>query len=306
MRPHTLASLLSSPALAAHHPKTSVIFETDKVGPWLENLAVRPSGTILATRMDAPQLWHVDPHARTGAPLVEVPGVLSTTGIAEVARDVYVFAAGNFSFETRGFAWGSLGVWRVDLARGEGAVPELVAGFPDAGFLNGVAMWDDSRVLVSDTTGNAVYILDVDTGDFEIALEVPLPNGIRAHDGDIYLVSGESGSLYRIPVDRDAHPTGTTELVAPDLSLDDFDIADDGTIYAAAVWDNQVVRIGRDGEVTVLAGGPDSVELLSCTSARLGRTARDGGTVYVTTMGNGAFPGPGEPSTEAKIVAVKL
>lgn len=311
--PAALLAVASAAAAvpAASSPQISVIYETGTVGPWFENLVVRPSGTILASRMDAPQLWHIDPDQKTGFPLVEVPGALSTTGIAEVAEDVYVFAAGNFSFETRGFVPGSLGVWVVDLAGAvaESPVPELVARFPDAGFLNGVAAWDDSRVLVSDTTGGFIYILDVNTGEFSVALDIPevvFANGIRTHKGKIYVVSGESGSLYRIPVDEDARINGTPELVAADLSLDDFDVAHDGTIYGAAVWNNQLVKIAEDGEVTVVAGGPDSLELLSCTSARLGRREEDETTVYVSTMGNGAFAEPGEPSTEAKIVAIQF
>ena len=315
MRLHILLSITATAIATAastrpHHPKLSVIYETDSIGPWFENLAVRPSGTILATRMDAPQLWHIDPRRKTGAPLVEVPGVLSTTGIAEVADDVYVFAAGNFSFEARGFVPGSLSVWKVDLSglKKRAPVPMLIADFPDAGFLNGIAAWDGTRVLVGDTTGSKVYLLDIVSGEFEVALDVPevaFVNGINVRDGWIYFVSGELGTFYRVPVDSDARPTGAPELIAADLSLDDFDIADDGTVFAAAVWNNQVVRITEDRAVTVIAGGPDSVELLSCTSAKLGRTASDKGTIYVSTMGNGAFPEPGDVTTEAKIVAIK-
>lgn len=308
MRAIIPAALLA--VAAARRPQVSVVYETETIGPWFENLAVRPSGTILASRMDAPQLWHIDPDNKTGVPLVEVPGVLSTTGIAEVAEDVYVFAAGNFSFETRSVVPGSFSVWAVDLAGAgdESPVPELVASFPDAGFLNGVAAWDDSRVLVSDTTGGVVYVLDINTGEFSVALDIPevaIANGIRARNGTVYVVSGDSGSIYRIPVDEDAGLNGTPELIAADLSLDDFDIADDGTIYGAAVWNSQVVKIAVDGEVTVVAGGADSLELLSCTSVRLGRRKSDKETIYVSTMGNGAFPEPGDASTEAKIVAIR-
>ncbi|CAI4211097.1 unnamed protein product [Parascedosporium putredinis] len=299
MRFQSLFTLFALPAVLAggNRPgsKVSVIYETDTVGPWFENLVVRPSGTILATRMDDPGSGTSTPAARPA-----------------LTPDVYVFNAGNFSLALGGFVPGSLAVWKVDLTVNWGhsaPVPERVASLPDALFLNGIARWDDTRVLVGDIVGNVVYLLDVTTGDFDVAIDIPettLVNGIRVHDDTVYFVSGAAGSIYRLPVDADALPTGPAQLIAADLNLDDFDMADDGTIYAAAVWSNQLLKVTQAGAVTVLAGGPNSVKLLSCTSARLGRTRKDRNTVYLSTMGNGAFPSPGDVTTEAKIVAVKV
>lgn len=316
MRLQSLFALFALPAVLAggNRPgsKVSVIYETDTVGPWFENLVVRPSGTILATRMDDPRIWHINPRRKTGRPLFTIPEALSATGITELTPDVYVFNAGNFSLALGGFVPGSLAVWKVDLTVNWGhsaPVPERVASLPDALFLNGIARWDDTRVLVGDIVGNVVYLLDVTTGDFDVAIDIPettLVNGIRVHDDTVYFVSGAAGSIYRLPVDADAQPTGPAQLIAADLNLDDFDMADDGTIYAAAVWSNQLLKVTQAGAVTVLAGGPNSVKLLSCTSARLGRTRKDRNTVYLSTMGNGAYPSPGDVTTEAKIVAVKV
>ena len=267
-------------------------------------------GSLLATRMDAPEIWHVDPATNTGEPLVTVPSTLSTTGITELTPDVFVFAVSNFSFvEQVGLTPGSLAVWKVDLNGNEGgdAEPELVAAFPEAEFLNGMATWDEKRVLVGDTMVNVVYLLDVETGEFEVALdgpEVAGVNGIRVHEGDIYAVNTAENLLYRIPVDADARITGEAEVVAEALGLDDFDFGPDGAIYAANMSGNAVVKI-QDGEVTTIAGGGDSQEVLGPTSVRIGRGEGEG-TIYVSTTGNGAFAPPGTVGEPASVAAIDL
>ena len=64
---------------------------------------------------------------------------------------------------------------------------------------------------------------------------------------------------------------------------DDFEVAPDGTIYV--VGDNTLWRVSTEGEVEVLAGGPNDVTLEGATSARLGRTVEDSNVLYITTNG---------------------
>lgn len=302
MRSHSLPLFAATAAAQT----VSTAFQLDDVGTWFENLAVRSDGSVLATRMDAPEIWAIDPVTQTGEALVIVPGVLSTSGIAELREDVFVFAAGNVSFvEPVGVAPGSMGVWKVDLS--EGTEPELVAAFPDAGFLNGMATWDEERVLVGDSGASAVYLLDVETGEFEVALngsEVAGVNGLRVHGGDVYAVSTTEPRLNRIPVDDDCRIAGEVEVLAEDLGLDDFDVGADGAIYAVSPSENVVLKI-FEGLVTTIAGGPDSQDVLAPTSARIGRAGGED-TLYVTTTGNGLFAPPGAVQEPASIVAVSL
>lgn len=301
--------MLAVSAATAQH-LVSTAFQLSEVGTWFENLAVRADGSLLATRMDAPEIWHIDPATNDGDVLITVPSTLSTTGITELTEDVFVFAVSNFSFvEPVGLTPGSLAVWKVDLNGEEGgdAEPELVAEFPDAEFLNGMATWDEKRVLVGDTMVNVVYLLDVETGEFEVALdgpEVSGVNGLRVHEGDVYAVSTTENLLYRIPVDADARIMGDAEVVAEGLGLDDFDFGPDGAIYAANMSGNAVVKINNGG-ITTIAGGEDSRDVLGPTSVRVGRGEGEG-TVYVSTMGNGAFAPPGTVGEPAGIVAISL
>lgn len=303
-------TLLAAAASAAAQNTISTAFQLSEVGTWFENLAVRSDGSILATRMDAPEIWQIDPATNTGEPLVTVPSTLSTTGITELTPDVFVFAVSNFSFvEPVGLTPGSLAVWKVDLNENEDgdAEPELVAEFPEAEFLNGMATWDDKRVLVGDTMVNVVYLLDVETGEFEVALdgpEVSGVNGIRVHEGDVYAVNTNDNLLYRIPVDDDARSAGEAEVVSEALGLDDFDFGPDGAIYAANMSGNAVVKI-QDGEVTTIAGGGDSREVLGPTSVRIGRGEGEG-TIYVSATGNGAFAPPGTVGEPAGVMAIDI
>lgn len=304
MRPITL---LAAAASAAAQNPVSTAFQLFEIGTWFENLAVRSDGSLLATRMDAPEIWHIDPATNTGDVQVTVPSTLSTTGITELTPDVFVFAVSNFSFvEPVGLTPGSLAVWKVDLNVGE-YEPELVAAFPEAEFLNGMATWDEKRVLVGDTMVNVVYLLDVETGEFEVALdgpEVAGVNGIRVHEGDIYAVSTTENLLYRIPVDADARIAGEAEVVSEALGFDDFDFGPDGAIYAANMSGNAVVKI-LDGEVTTIAGGEGSPEVLGPTSVRMGRGEGEG-TVYVSTTGNGAFAAPGTVGEPASVMSISI
>ena len=302
--------LLPYVTLAAAQAKTA--FQLEEVGTWFENLAVRPDGTVLATRMDAPEVWHIDPKKGTGSALVTVPSALSTTGITELTPDVWVFSAANMSFQDPfGLQPGSLAVWKVDLSEGdEGAAePELVARFPDAGFLNGMATWDEKRVLVGDTSNNVVYLLDVESGEFTTALdgpEVAGVNGIRVHDGAVYAVATTSRTLFKIPVTEDVEIDGEAVVIVEGVGMDDFDIAADGTIYAASPSDNLVVKISPDGEVTDLAGGANSTDVLGPTSVRIGRGEGGENTIYVSITGNGLFGPPDAPKAAAGIVAVNI
>lgn len=69
---------------------------------------------------------------------------------------------------------------------------------------------------------------------------------------------------------------------------DDFTIAEDGRVYVAG--DNTLWRVGLEGKVNVLAGGPDDLTLEGATSAQFGRTRDDEGVLYVGTNGGVLAP----------------
>ena len=75
-----------------------------------------------------------------------------------------------------------------DLASGERVFTVKVPGDQPA-FLNDLAVWGDSSLLVTDTMRNAVYRLDIESGAFQLmTAEIPGANGIAVDDGRIYVV----------------------------------------------------------------------------------------------------------------------
>lgn len=323
---HLLHSTLGLLALAvvgicsAPQPRSSTpvstVFQLGSIGTWFENLAIRTSGTILATRLDTPELWAIDPFAQTGSKLLEIPGFTGLLGIVEIHEGVFIVSTGNFSL-TDGPVAGTAHVYEVDL-RGSQPVTSLVASLPEAGLLNGVTKWDDQTVLITDSFQGVVYKLDAVSGQYSIAISddtMTFPtgaelligvNGVKVLGSFVYYTNTAREILCRVPVDDNANPSGAVEIVAEGLFQDDFTILPGGTAYVATNAQNSIVRITPDGNATVVAGNLGSLELASATSCQFGRTTQDSETLYVTTAGGMASPVNGTLMEPAAIVAVDL
>jgi hypothetical protein len=76
---------------------TRVVFQLPNIGSWFENIAVTADGTILASRVDAPEVWAIDPATGKGEPWVTFPAPLSSaTGIAELKDGLFALGAGRY------------------------------------------------------------------------------------------------------------------------------------------------------------------------------------------------------------------
>ncbi|KAI8294244.1 hypothetical protein K4K56_002811 [Colletotrichum sp. SAR 10_98] len=287
---------------------TSVVFQLNQTGTWFENLAVRPNGQIVATRMDLGQLWLIDPFAKTGKKLVDVPGVISTIGIAEYKPDVFAFGGGNFSLNPVSLAAGSMKVFSLNLTK-ELPVVTLITPLPDAGFANGLTAWSETEVLVADTNGGTVYKVDITTGNAAIIFsgeDFVGVNGLRVQNGYLYYSSTDTQRFFRVPVGADAMTAGPVEVLTSGFPQDDFALAADDTAYIAGMERNQLIQVLADGQTTTIAGEPDNLEVAASTSARFGRTPVDSNVLYVTTSGGALQRIFGNYTEPAKIVAVKL
>ncbi|KAK0614576.1 hypothetical protein B0T14DRAFT_436131 [Immersiella caudata] len=304
----TLA-LLSAPLLTSAAPFESIFSIPGPPNPsaWFENLAVRPNGNILATRGDAPEIWQIDPATRTGSLLVSVSGAFNLTGISQVEiaaqQETYVFASAYipapFQVEP-----GSAKVWTLSF---NGASPSvsLLKALPEAGFLNGLAGFDEGRVLIGDTLNEAVYLMDVETGTYTTPLvSMSGVNGVQVAPGYVYWANHNVQTLSRVSVDGDALPTGSAEVLATN-QIDDFalDVRGDGTVrkaYVAAMYDNEVVEVVlATGAKTVVADNLSGSGSGLCTSAVFGRRAADRRVLYATV-------GQGGETVTAGIVAIDL
>lgn len=286
----------------------STVFQLDNTGTWFENLALRPDGDIIATRMDAPELWLIDPVTREGRNLVTIPGVTGAIGITQLTYDTYVVGAGNVTADPFNFETGSMRIFLLELKRGIPCLT-LVTALPDAMFINGITSWGSTEVLVSDTVLGAVYQIDVSRGAITKVLshqDFAGINGIGVRDGFLYYISNSNQTFFRVSVSTDFDITGSPEAIFSGMSMDDFSLARDGTAYIAAVATGQIIRIDPDGSTTTVGGAADSMDAMGCTAVRLARSKGFDKTLYATTNGGLGAPVNGSVTEPAKIIAVKL
>jgi len=308
-----------------HERSTRQVYDFPSNTSWLENLAVRCNGQVLATRLDVPQLYQIDPTAQQPKPelIYTFPEALGAFGIVELPgqTDVFAVGVGNFSLATVTSTPGTYSIWRVDMRPISPAVSKY-ADIPPASFINGMVSLaaEQHALLVSDSTLGNVWRFDLQTGVYTVAIEDALMkkvspavgegiNGIKLFGRYLYFVNSYGPFLARVPIHANGTKAGKGEIVAYSLdkrSFDDFAIDDDGTAYVATGTGNSVTMITPDGKVKVIAGSLNSTEIASPTSVALGRAPEDRRTLYVTTGGGLEGPINGTVILGAQLVAVDL
>lgn len=306
------------------------IYQLSIVGTWYENIAVRPNGHILATRIDKPVVDEIDPVKGTGSPVVGLPdslGFTGLTGIAEIRPDVFAIGAGQYKFGV-GPVPGSWEVFTLDLTSPDGiAQTQSLLAIPEIGLLNGLTKFDDNTLLAADSEFGALYKIDVPSATYTKLLSaedgdtalgspegVPMQigiNGVKVRDGFLYFTNTMRQSFYRVPLDASAKPTGPVETVASGFSADDFAFGPDGTAYITTHITNEVVAVapgGHQKEAVVISGHQDTLEIAGSTAAAFGRgtgEADDSNVLYVVTAGGLSQPVKGQVEP-AKVVAIDL
>ncbi|KAJ4420643.1 hypothetical protein N0V82_004208 [Gnomoniopsis sp. IMI 355080] len=210
---------------------------------FFENIVSRSNGDLLVT-MVLPEpniflLQNPDSECPVLSPLISVPGVNGTDGIAEIANrpDVFAVVAGNISLggNPANGVPNSWSVWEVDLTGGtnttaNGAVScalgatvqptvsaRKIADFPMAPRLNGLAaIPGTSAVLVGDSELGVAFRLDTVTGEITTALDFPQMkpvsgagslddalglNGLKVgKDGFLYFTNAAARTISRVAI----------------------------------------------------------------------------------------------------------
>ena len=250
----------------------------------LENVAVRSNGQILATNMNSPNLYAVDPVAKTTSTAVAITGAAGLSGIGEVAPDVFVVIGGK----PEGTA-----VHKVDFT---GGTPKatLIKTLPDAKNMNGLAVFNNDTVLLGDAAKGTIFKLTVSTGDYSVAITDPtmapsggIPfgiDGLKYKDGVVWYTNIFKNSFHKVSVDATAKATGPVTTLWTNLMGDDLCFGNNGKIYLTTnSGANEVV------EVDPAVGKPNVVAKLSApTACAAGRTDKDKDVIYVTN-GQGVY-----------------
>ncbi|KAI1311770.1 hypothetical protein F5Y03DRAFT_382034 [Xylaria venustula] len=291
---------------------------------WLENIAVRQNGDLLVTMLSPnASIFHIQ-EPLSGSPqssIISVPNATGLLGIAETTPDVFAVTGGIFNGVAVPVA-GSMAVWEVDFTGSEPTV-RVAAQLANAGIVNGLAFIPGSSppaVLVADSALSLVWRVDLTTGEYEVAAEVPemkgsanasTPlgvNGLKTRDGDLYFSNTNLASIFRLPLDergvvpQDAQAVRVAKLDA--TFMDDFLIDEEGKIWAATNQGNTVVVAEKDTGSVVVAGTATTLTVAGDTSLALGRTEDAKNIVYVATGGTVTTPVNGTVSEPGKVVAI--
>lgn len=151
----TVAALPSPHESAVHQ-----VYDFPNKGSWLENLAVRSNGYVLASRLDVPQLYQFSPLSPISEPtLIHTFPSTGLTGVTELAGHPEVFAVITGNFTTMP---SNCTVWRVDMCQPAPIVTKI-AESPQASTPNGMVSLDadEHAVLISDSSLGNVWRFDL-------------------------------------------------------------------------------------------------------------------------------------------------
>jgi len=290
-----LTLLASAPAVSVAPPLSDphVVAHFDfSLGQAAENLVLEPDGSADVTFAISRQVvrvgldGHITPLAQLPAPAVPATPKLGFAAVTGIARDddgtLYVnYATGDQL----------TGIWRIT----PGGTPEQIAALPPTGIPNGLTL-DRGRGLLyaADSELGTVWRVPVHggtptawaTGSELQPLTFIGANGIRKHNGAIWVTNTDRGTILRIPICPDGS-SAPIETRATGLDgIDDFGFTghrDD--LFAALNAPNEVDFVTSDGARSVVLtqqdglSGPTSVAVrgnrVYVTSASFTTTAKD-------------------------------
>ena len=314
--------LTQAPLVSALYP-TELIYQFPN-GTWVENLAVRPDGSILTTIVTSPELYLIQPSSANPNPKLvhHFDGSTSLLGITETAPNAYQVVVANRTTDPIQVTPGSSSLWRVSFsaAYGHKATVSLTARLPTAGFPNGLVTLNETRVLLADSTRGVIWAIDTDTGASEVAITDPLlaptkelstgVNGIKIHGGTLYFTNSAQNLLGQIQIDPETGvPQGPGSIIAhvlpPSKGYDDFALNSGGDVAFLSNSASESIEYVnlKTRRQAFIAGSINSTDIAQPTAAAFGR-GRASGRLFVTTSGGLYFPVKGDEIVGGQLVAV--
>jgi sugar lactone lactonase YvrE len=244
-----------------------------------ENMTLEPNGDAVVTFSGAGQVARV---GRDGSVSILATLPKPATGAGRVAG---IVRADDGSLFVNYNAPGLTGVWRIGP---HGGTPVQFVALPDVKAPNGLALdrFADN-LYVADSTVGAVWRVSLRTHTASLWSQAPelVPpagiafgsNGIKVHNGSVWVSNTGAGTLLRIPITR--HGTaGTVTTVAQGLTfIDDFTFTGFGdTVLAAGNGVNQVYIVFPNGTHHTVLTAADGLTSPTSIAVR-------GSTVYVAS-----------------------
>ncbi|MGD9920899.1 MAG: hypothetical protein AB7V13_05565 [Pseudorhodoplanes sp.] len=242
-------------------PRHSVV-ATAPVGTFFENIALGADGAFYITDYTGKRIVRFT-DAGGLKPFAEVDA--HPLGVAvDTDNTVYFTAQEKTLFGGGGTFHNANRIYRVR----NGGKPELFLQPADAKFLNGMTRLAPGRFLIADSRGGVIWMLDaakaqiskflasplLDTPDDKIP--TPGANGVKIHDGHVYVSNTVRGTFIRAKLGSDMTP-GEPQVWLENTRADDFDFSPSGELYLTTHRD-KVLRI-VDGKAQEFAGAGTSI-----------------------------------------------
>jgi sugar lactone lactonase YvrE len=268
-----VAVLAASPASAVAPPLCcpKIVGHFDlAAGQQPENITLLPDGSPVVTFSFARQVARIDrsgaahilatlpapPPGSTPPPITGTPVV---TGVVRAA-DGTLFV--NYAAGTARLT----GIWALRPGRS----PHRIAALPAGGFPNGLALDERHGYLYAvDSVPGSVWRVPVDGGPATVwasgsrltLVSLLGANGIKVHNGAVWVTNTDRETLLRIPVTSKG-AAGPIRVVASGLTgVDDFTFTGRGdTVLAALDVPNEVALVRADGTHTIVLTGDDGLQ----------------------------------------------
>ncbi|MFD5270451.1 SMP-30/gluconolactonase/LRE family protein [Streptomyces sp. NPDC058335] len=285
------AAAPATTATADPGPKPRFVAHLDIAdGQRPENITLEPGGSAVVTFAYSRQVARISPDGtvRVLATLPEAPAGSTTPALSSPFLGGIVRAHDGTLYFL--YATGSndlTGLWRLR----PGGTPQRIAALPADGLPNGLALDRHERqAYVADSVLGTIWRVSVTGGTPTRWAEAPAlaaagflgANGIKVHNGGVWVSNLDKGTVLRIPITR--HETaGPVDIRATGLvDIDDFAFTGHGdTLLAAINADNEIALVKPDGRHKVVLTGADGLENPTSLAVR-GTTAYIASGAYFT------------------------
>jgi hypothetical protein len=267
------ALLAAGPAAAAPAPPAAsarILVHFDfSTGQTPENIAFGPAGSTYLTLSLARQVARVSPagDVRVVATLPAPPpgSTALTTGIVRTPDGtLYVaYAAGTSALN---------GVWRIR----PGGGPVRITALPGSGFPNGMALDARSGTLyVADSLLGVVWRVPLGGGTAVSWATGPAlapagffgANGLKVHDGAVWVSNDDQGTLLRIPITAGGRAAPVRTVASGLAGIDDFTFLG-RSVLAALDPGSEVALVRPDGSHVIVLTSADGLQNPSAVAVR--------------------------------------
>ena len=232
-----------------------------------EGLAIDKEGSIYVGFYLTGQIWKITPQGEHSIfATLDVSGSVGggLVGFAlDEEGDLYVCDASGEP--------ATHGIWKVERS----GASRLFAALDPTGFPNAIALDKAGNLFVTDSYLSEIWKISP-SGEAKVLLQDPLlapvfaygANGIEFDVGALFVANTDQGTILRIKLGDDDRPRRPEVFVQSPALVGADGIAFDvrHNLYVAVDYQNTLVRVGPDGEITTLATVSDGLDFPASTS----------------------------------------